>query len=233
MTEPLLIASPRWKAHHSGSAAAVVTYTGLVALPTTPALDQIKRQTEHDLIARFAESSRSQLLQDPVLAAYEHYDRQFGQSYHVAMQVRSIAQKGKPIPDRNSLIEAMFLTEVSLGVLAAAQDLDQISLPITIDHADGSETYTRYDGVIEACKPGDQLMKDATGAILTSIAQGPTNYGQVSQQTSSAAFCFYFVPGVPEEIRAETIAFLDRAILAACPAAEKLGEAHVLASDHT
>ena len=45
------------------------------------------------------------------------------------MQILSIAQKGKSIPSRNPLIEAMFMTELNTGVLASAQDADRIAVP--------------------------------------------------------------------------------------------------------
>jgi DNA/RNA-binding domain of Phe-tRNA-synthetase-like protein len=230
MTEIRIQATERWHREHAGSVASVVGYRGVSSVPTTPALDAMKRDLEANLIARFGEASRSQMLEDPVLAAYERYDRRFGQSYHVAMQIRSIAQKGKTIPDRNAIVEAMFMTEAACGVLASAQDLGQIALPIVIDGTDGTERYTRYDGVEEHCKPGDQLMSDANGTILTSIAQGPTNAGLVTEATSAAVYCFYFVPGVPDEIRVAALAYLDQAVRAGSPTAERIGESTVHAA---
>ena len=222
-SEELLVSTDRWRREHAGSAAAAISFRNLSATPTTPVLTELKRALETSLRAKYGEVSRSELLTDPTLAAYERYDRQFGQSYHVAMQIRSIAQKGKSIPDRNSIIEAMFMTEVSTGVLAAVQDLDAITLPITIDGTDGTESYTRYDGVEEHCKAGDQLMRDATGAILTSIAQGPTNVGLVTDQTTSAIYCFYFPVGVSVETQADALEYLHKCVLAGNPDAVETG----------
>ena len=218
----VLIAIERWRREHAGGAAAVVAYGNLRSISDTPALAELKSTLVADLIARFATASRAEMVADPVLAAYERYDRRFGQNYHVAMQIRSIAQKGKTIPARNVILEAMFMTELATGVLAAAQDLDVITLPIEIDSADGSESYERYDGVTESCRTGDQVMRDANGHILTSIAQGPTNFGLVREQTTRIAYCFYFPVDVPHDARAAALTYLDRCVLAGNPAAQKI-----------
>ena len=230
MTEILLQATKKWHLDHHGSVATVVGYRNLSPAPTTAALDVMKRELEADLKARFGEASRSQMLDDPVLAAYERYDRRFGQGYHVAMQIRSIAQKGKAIPDRNCIIEAMFMTEVAYGVLAAVQDLDQITLPIVIDGTDGTERYTRYDGVEEFCKPVDQQMLDASGKILTSIAQGRDQCRTGDGNDDLGRVLLLLCAGRAEEIRIAALEYLDRAVRAGSPHAVRIGESTVRAS---
>ena len=230
MNEDLFIATERWKSDYVGSQAALVLYRNVTGIDDTPALAAMKRALETTLTARWANASKQDLLQDPTLAAYERYDRRFGQSYHVAMQIRSIAQQGKTIPARNVIVEAMFMTELAWGVLAAAQDVDLVKMPITIDGTDGSEEYVRYDGVTEKCKPGDQAMRDADGHILTSIAQGPTSSGLVGAATRNVAYCFYFPGGVSDSVIAGTLAYLDTCLLAGSPHAELI-ETVVLAAD--
>ena len=214
MNAPVFTATDRWKNDHPESKAALVRYRSLAGVADTPALAELKRALEETLKMQWADASKQDFLQHPTLAAYERYDRQFGQNYHVAMQVRSIAQKGKTIPARNVIIEAMFMTELATGVLAAAQDVDRLTLPITVDSADGSEQYIRYDGVTENCKVGDQMMVDGGGNILTSIAQGPTSNGQVGPDTTNVAYCFYFPPGVADEVINEALAYLDTCVKA-------------------
>ncbi len=185
--------------------------------------DAMKRELESELIARWGTATKQETQADPTLAAYERYDKRFGQNYHVTMQIRSIAQKGKTIPDRNPLIEAMFMTELKTGVLAAAQDADRITLPITVDSATGDETYIRYDGVEERCKPGDQVMLDATGQVLTSISQGPTAYGLVNDATTAVTYCFYFPDGVTDAVIEESLAYLETCIRSFSPEASSDG----------
>lgn len=221
MSETILVGTERWRTEHTGSAAAAVIYRNALAVEETPQLVAVKRELEATLRDRWGDASKAEVLADPTLAVYQRYDQRFGQNYHVAMQIRSIAQKGKAIPSRNALIEAMFMTELATGVLAAAQDLDGIALPIVVDSADGQERYTRYDGVEESCKAGDQLMSDAESHVLTSIAQGPTAYGLVTAGTTAVVFCFYFPAGVAESVMEESFDFLDRCVRAASPQAER------------
>ena len=196
----------------------------------TDVLAAMKRELEAELRARWGSATKQELLADPTLAAYQRHDQRFGQNYHVAMQILSIAQKGKSIPGRNPLIEAMFMTELNTGVLASAQDADRIAFPIAVDSADGSEQYTRYDGVEERCKAGDQLMRDADGNVLTSIAQGPTAFGLVTPETTAVAYCFYFSAGVPDSAIDESLGYLDQCVRAACQDAKQTGSTIIAAS---
>ncbi len=221
MSETIIVGTERWRKEHAGSAAAAVIYRNARVEAETPELAAMKRALEERLRERWGMASKAGILADPTLAVYQAYDQRFGQNYHVAMQIRSIAQKGKEIPSRNSLIEAMFMTELVTGVLASGQDLDGIALPIVVDSADGQERYTRYDGVEESCKAGDQLMADADGHVLTSIAQGPTSHGLVTPETNAVVYCFYFPAGVTELVMDEAVAYLDECVRAACPGAER------------
>ena len=221
MSETIIVGTERWRNEHSGSAAAAVIYRNVGAAAETPELAAMKRELEERLRERWGMAGKAEILADPTLAVYQAYDQRFGQNYHVAMQIRSIAQKGKEIPSRNPLIEAMFMTELQTGVLASVQDLAGIAPPIVVDSADGQERYTRYDGIEESCKAGDQLMSDADGHVLTSIAQGPTSHGLVSPDTTSVVYCFYFPAGVTELVMDEAVDYLDSCVRAACPAAER------------
>jgi len=225
-----MIGTDRWREEHPGSSAAVALYRGLTVGDETDVLAAMKRELEAELRARWGSATKQELLADPTLAAYQRHDQRFGQNYHVAMQIMSIAQKGKSIPTRNPLIEAMFMTELKTGVLASAQDADQIAFPIAVDSADGSEQYTRYDGVEELCKAGDQLMRDADGNVLTSIAQGPTAFGLVTPETTAVAYCFYFPAGVPDSAIDDSLGYLDQCVRAACPGAKRTGSTIIAAS---
>jgi DNA/RNA-binding domain of Phe-tRNA-synthetase-like protein len=209
---------------------AAVSYRNVAVVAESAALAGMKRELEAMLRDRWGSATKQELLADPTLSAYQQYDQRFGQNYHVAMQIRSIAQKGKPIPDRNPLIEVMFMTELRTGVLASVQDTDQIGLPITVDSADGTERYKRYDGVDEQCKTGDQVMIEAGGNVLTSIAQGPTSFGLVGPETTVVTYCFYFVAGVSGAVIDESLAYLDQCVRAACPDAEQARKAIVSAA---
>jgi DNA/RNA-binding domain of Phe-tRNA-synthetase-like protein len=169
---------------------------GVANPPVSTALDDAKRALEAELAAQWAGKSRAELRADPVLGVYDAYYRRFGQNYHVQMQIESVALKGKPIPSRAALVEAMFMAELATGILTAVHDLDRIEGDVVVDVATGDEAYVRYDGAEERCKPGDMYMRD-DGGVLTSVAQGPTNHGLVTPDTAAAVFCLYAPVGIP------------------------------------
>ncbi len=92
-------------------------------------LDRAKESLENQLRERFAGQTRGDLDQLPVLQAYAAYYKRFKKTYHVQLQLESIAFKGKPIPNVAALVEAMFMAEVKNMLLTAGHDLDALQLP--------------------------------------------------------------------------------------------------------
>lgn len=195
MRSPRLVPTDAWREAFPGAVAALVAIHGLENPATTGDLDRAKRSLEVDLRERWLGKTRAGVRAEPVLAAYDRYYKRFGQNYHVAMQIESIALKNKAIPSRAAIVESMFMAELESGVLAAVHDLDLVSGDVILDVTTGEERYTRYDGVAEACKAGDMAMRDDVG-VLTSVIQGPTTLARVSPQTTSAIFCLYAPAGV-------------------------------------
>lgn len=70
---------------------------------------------------------------DRVLRAYVHYYRAHGKTYHVKAQLESVARKGRPIPSRAALVEAIFIAELENLIPTAGHDLDALIPPL---HAD-------------------------------------------------------------------------------------------------
>ena len=229
MDTGLLIATPAWHAVHAGSVAAVIAFGGVAGASETSDFAAAKHDLETSLRARWQGKRRADLKADPVLAAYDRYVKRFGQTYHVQMQIESVALKGKAIPARSPLVEVLFMAELSTGVLAAGQDLAEAGLPITVDAATGDETYTRYDGAEERCKAGDQLMREAGGAILTSIAQGPTNVALLTSETGAVIYCLYLPPGLDVELAESALAAIARDIRLCAPDAIERGRSIVTA----
>lgn len=225
----LLIATPAWHAAHDVSVAAVIALDGVGTAAETEGFAVAKRELEATLRARWEGKTRADVKTDPVLAAYDRYVKRFGQTYHVQMQIESIALKGKPIPARSPLVEVLFMAELATGVLAAGHDLAEATLPITVDSATGDETYTRYDGAEERCKAGDQLMRDAGGNILTSIAQGPTTHARLTTETAAVVYCLYLPPGLDVELAEAALAAVARNLYLCAPEAEERGRSIVAA----
>src|SRR4029453_18871668 len=90
---------------------------------TSDELEQGKRDLERRLREQLPRSEH-------VLHAYVDYYRAHGKTYHVKAQWESVAVKGKPIPRRAALVEAMFMAELKNLVLTAGHDLAAVRLPI-------------------------------------------------------------------------------------------------------
>jgi DNA/RNA-binding domain of Phe-tRNA-synthetase-like protein len=132
-----------------------------------PALEAAKRRLEQDLRAGAGGPDA-----DRVLRAYLDYYRAHGSTYHVKAQRESVARKGKPIPRRAALVEAMFMAELKNLILTAGHDLDAIAPPVRVDVTTGKDRYVQLNGVQAVLKPGDMMMVDGTG-IISSVLRGP------------------------------------------------------------
>jgi DNA/RNA-binding domain of Phe-tRNA-synthetase-like protein len=224
------VSTPVWRAAFPGAFAAALTVRAVANPATSEALDEAKRALEAELTARWDGKTRADIRADPVLAVYNDYYKRFGQNYHVQMQIESVALKGKPIPNRAALVEAMFMAELVTGLLTAVHDLDQLQGAVTVDLTTGDERYVRYDGVEEQCKPGDMAMRDEIG-ILTSIIQGPTTHARVTPETTAVLFCVYAPPGIAEATVHRHLDVIDRYVRLVSPTATPDGRTIVSATD--
>src|SRR5512147_2578996 len=126
-------------------------------------LEEQKQQLQDQLRARFAGQDRSAIAALPVIQAYNAYYKPFKKTYHVQLQLESIAFKGKSLPSVAALVEAMFMAEIKNLLLTAGHDLDTLQLPITLDVATGQENYTLLRGQEQVAKADDMLMADQAG----------------------------------------------------------------------
>ncbi|MCP5100695.1 MAG: hypothetical protein GY943_34535, partial [Chloroflexi bacterium] len=90
---------------------------------TTP-LDAKKREVESRLREQFAGYSRADFLELPILKAYRTYYKKFNKTYHVQLQLESVVQKGKSLPNVSPLVDANFAAELETLVLTAGHDVD-------------------------------------------------------------------------------------------------------------
>ena len=161
-------------------------------------MEKQKFALEEELRARFAGQDRAALLSHPVLQAYDAYYRQFKKTYHVQLQLESILFKGKSIPSVAALVEAMFMAEMNDLLLTAGHDLDALHPPLTLDAAQGAESYTLLRGQIQTPKAGDMMIRDGEG-IISSIIYGPDQRTQITAQTRNVIFTTYAPSGISEE----------------------------------
>lgn len=162
----------------------------------SPELDAQKDALQTELRVRFPDEAA--IKSDPVIQAYTAYYKRFKKTYHIALQLESVALKEKSIPGVAALVECMFMAELADRLLTAGHDLDAVQGDITVGVADGSEIYTLLRGVEQQTKPGDLCIRDEAG-VISSIVYGPDSRTQINATTTRALFTVYAPPGVGEQ----------------------------------
>jgi DNA/RNA-binding domain of Phe-tRNA-synthetase-like protein len=192
-------------------------------------LEHEKESLENHLRARFAGQARSDLEQLPVLQAYAAYYKRFKKTYHVQLQLESIAFKGKAIPSVAALVEAMFMAEVKNLLLTAGHDLDALQLPIRLDVSQGTETYTVLRGQPQLLRPGDMLIADRAG-IISNILYGPDQRTQIQSTTRNVLFTVYAPDDVSEQAVLEHLHDIKRYVRLVAPES-RVEMLHVFGAD--
>ena len=210
--------SDNWKATYPQAHAGVLVMNEVENPPHHAALDERKILLEKQLRERFAGQDRLAIAKLPALQAYEAYYRRFNKTYHVQLQLESIAFKGKSIPSVAALVEAMFMAEVNHLLLTAGHDLDALQLPVTLDVSSGGERYTLLRGQEQELKPGDMFISDRAG-IMSSILYGPDQRTQIQAQTRNVMFTVYAPAGIAEEAIRQHLQEIQRHVLLVTPGA--------------
>ncbi len=190
--------SERWKSTFPHAHVGVLVMRDVVNPAHHADLERAKESLENQLRSRFAGQTRGDLDQLPVLQAYTAYYKRFKKTYHVQLQLESIAFKGKSIPNVAALVEAMFMAEVKNLLLTAGHDLAALQLPVRLDVSQGDETYIVLRGQPQALKPGDMLIADRAG-IISSILYGPDQRTQIQPATQNVMFTVYAPDGISEQ----------------------------------
>lgn len=194
----MFIASESWKAAYPGAAVGILAMGGVANPAQHPGLDERKEELEQQLRARLGDCDRAALRALPVMQAYHRYYKRFKKTYHVQLQLESVALKGRSIPRVAALVEAMFMAELKNLLLTAGHDLDGLQSPIGIYVADGSERYVRLDGQEQVLKAGDMFIADGEG-IMSSVLYGPDRRTQIRAETQRVLFTVYAPPGIGEQ----------------------------------
>jgi DNA/RNA-binding domain of Phe-tRNA-synthetase-like protein len=191
--------SDKWKSTFPDAHAGVLILRGAVNPAQHAELEERKKALEAELRARFSGHDRPALEKNPVLQAYATYYRQFKKTYHVQLQLESLLFKEKSIPSVAALVEAMFMAEMNNMLLTAGHDLDTVHPPITLDVAQGTESYILLRGVPQTPKAGDMMITDSEG-IISNIIYGPDQRTQIRPQTTNVIFTVYAPSGIPEKV---------------------------------
>lgn len=191
-----LIASDGWRGAKTGVSCGMLALDGVRNPERDSAIDAEATRLERQLREQFGELERPALRTIEPLAAYTAYYKRFGQQYHVAMQIESIARKGKLIPRVAALVEATFIAELESMILTGGHDLNQVSGDILLDVSDGSVVFNNPRGEPKTVKAGDSYTRDDAG-VLSAIIAGGSDRGRIGSDTTAVVVIAYAPAGVP------------------------------------
>jgi len=190
--------SEAWKAAYPGAHAGTLAMRDVANPARHAGLDERTDQLEAQLRSRFAGQNRAQLKEIPTIRAYTAYYARFNKSYHVQLQLESVALKGKSIPRPGALVQAMFTAELQDMLLTAGHDLQSLQLPVTLNVATGDERYVLLTGQEQPLKSSDMFMSDGLG-VISSVLYGPDQRTRITPATQHALFAVYAPAGISED----------------------------------
>jgi DNA/RNA-binding domain of Phe-tRNA-synthetase-like protein len=189
----VLVATDAWRSTFPGAVVGALVMRGVHNPEHNVALESRQRRLEQDLRAG-ADGPDA----DRILRAYrDYYYRARGSTYHVKDQRESVARKGRPIPRRAALAEAMFMAELKNLILTAGHDLDAVTPPVRVDVTTGKDRYVQLNGVQAVLKRGDMMMVDGND-IISSVLRGPDHRTPITAHTRKVMFAVYAPAGVGE-----------------------------------
>ena len=208
-----------WKSTFPEAHAGVLVMRDVINPAHHPELEKHKTELEEQLRSQFSGQDRAAMSDLPILQAYNTYYRRFKKTYHVQLQLESIAWKGKSIPSVSALVEAMFMAEMKNMLLTAGHDLDVLHLPLTLDVSKGTESYTLLRGNEQVLKAGDMMIGDGMG-IVSSIVYGPDQRTQITDGTRNVVFTVYAPPGINELTVAQHLQDIQEYVMVIAPQAQ-------------
>jgi len=209
--------SEAWRESYPGAAVGVLAMRDVSNPVSHAAMDRVKEELEEQIRARFA--SKDETRAQDRLQAYRAYYKRFKKTYHVQLQLESIAFKNKSIPSVAALVEAMFVAELKNMLLTAGHDLDIVEPPVTLDVAQGHERYVRINGQEQQLKAGDMFIADSQG-VLSSVIYGPDRRTRILPETRSVLFTVYAPPGIAEEAVRQHLRDMEGYVRLIAPQAE-------------
>lgn len=200
--------TPDWHTAHPGAVIGLLELSGVDNTRHSPALNARKRQVEQRLREQYAGYTRKDFLALPALAAYAQYYRRFEKTYHVLLQVESLALRGRNLPDVSPLVDANYTAEVETLVLTASHDVERLVAPVEIDVSRAGDELAPMNGPQRTIPAGDMVMRDRVGICCT-ILYGQDNRSPVTKETRHVLYVAYAPAGVPREAVAAQLAQIE------------------------
>jgi DNA/RNA-binding domain of Phe-tRNA-synthetase-like protein len=217
--DSVLVATDAWKSAFPGAAVGVLAMSGVRNPERSDPLEARKRELEESLRADAARVGPEGLAGRPRFSAYLDYYRTHGKTYHVKAQWESIAVKGKAIPSRAALVEAMYMAELKNLMLTAGHDLTAVALPVRVDVTREGDRYLAINGTERVPAAGDMMMVDGEG-IISSVLQGPDRRTRITPETRDVLFAVYAPAGVGDGAVRSHLEDIAANVLLVAPQAE-------------
>jgi DNA/RNA-binding domain of Phe-tRNA-synthetase-like protein len=218
-TTNMFTVAEAFKAAYPTALAGVLAMRNVSNPDSCPELDSRKEDLERDLRARFAGQDAAVLKSLPPVQAYNAFYKHFGKTYHVQLQLESVALKGKSIPRVAALVEAMFVAELKNLLLTAGHDLDAVQTPVTLGVADGSQMFTMLNGREQLLKAGDMMISDGQG-VISSVLYGPDQRTRIVSATRRVLFTVYAPAGIGEPMLRQHLQDIQSNVRLIAPEAE-------------
>jgi DNA/RNA-binding domain of Phe-tRNA-synthetase-like protein len=216
-----IMVADSWRKIHADARVGLLALRNVGDPTQHPLLDERKHAIEVAVRARFAGKTKADLNALDTIKAYNAFYKPFNKTYHVLLQLESIALKGKPIASATALVQAMFMAELNNQLLTAGHNLDVVVAPVTIAASRGDETYTRINGQTQTLKANDMYMHDAQG-ILSSVIYGPDQRTQITAQTRHVFFVTYAPKGIGDGALQKHLADIEEYVRLVSPEAEQV-----------
>jgi DNA/RNA-binding domain of Phe-tRNA-synthetase-like protein len=187
--------STDWETAYPGAALGILSMRSTRPQGKSPEFNAKRESLENDLREKFKSADRSTILNIPEMAAYTAYYKRFRKTYHLLLQLESVAQKNIPVPQTVPLVQAMFLAELNSFLLTAGHDLDHIHGSVGLDVSRGNEKYIPLRGEEVTCKRDDMVMFDAQSAIC-SVIRGQDRRTMITKKTDNVLYVVYVPPGI-------------------------------------
>jgi DNA/RNA-binding domain of Phe-tRNA-synthetase-like protein len=210
--------SEAFRSTYPGARVGLLAMSGVSNPSVDSSLERRKAEVEEELRRLYGGFERTQLKQLPTMQAYVQYYAKYEKTYHLLLQLESVAVKGKPLPSVAALVEAMFMAEVKNMLLTAGHDLTKVSKPLTLGVAAGGERYLGIRGREEICKAGDMTISDGEG-IVSSVICGPDARTRITPPTASVLFTTYALEGVDEAALRSHLAEIEEYVRLVSPEA--------------
>jgi DNA/RNA-binding domain of Phe-tRNA-synthetase-like protein len=217
--DSVLVATDAWRSAFPGAAVGVLAMSGVRNPERSDPLEARKRELEESLRADAARIGPEGLAGQARFRAYLDYYRTHGKTYHVKAQWESVAVKGKGIPSRAALVEAMYMAELKNLMLTAGHDLTAVALPVRVDVTHEGDRYTAINGAERVTAGGDMMMVDGEG-IISSVLQGPDQRTRITPETREVLFAVYAPAGVGESAVRSHLEDIAANVLLVAPQAE-------------